>query len=102
MMSLLLLHLSFGVLALLVMAVVALLQRHRTVSRDPGRVTARAPRVTAAVAAVADKVDPGEAPPLGVLTTPEKSRRVSRRFEAAEWKVRRGARAITTLARSNG
>ena len=102
MMSLLLVHTSFGLLALLVIAVVALLHQHRRMSRDPGRVRARAPRVTAAVAAVAEKVDPGEAPPLGVLTSPEKSRRVSRRFEAAEWKVRRGARALTTLARSNG
>ena len=94
MMSLLLVHVIFGLLALLVIAVVALLHHERA--------AARAPRVTAAVAAVAERVDPGEAPPLGVLTTPEKSRRVSRRFEAAEWQVRRGARALTTLARSNG
>jgi hypothetical protein len=36
-----------------------------------------------------DKVDPGEAPPLGVLSTPEKSRAMSARFERAERQVRR-------------
>ena len=92
--SLLLVHAAIGLLALFVMLVAALLHHEQTARR--------APRVAAAVAAVAERVDPGEAPPLGVLTTPEKSRRVSRRFELAEWKVRRGARALTTLARSNG
>lgn len=92
--SLLLVHATIGLLALFVIAVAALLHHEQS--------AARAPRVAAAVNAVADKVDPGEAPPLGVLTTPEKSRRVSRRFELAEWKLRRGARALTTLARSNG
>ena len=92
--SLLLVHATIGLLALFVIAVAALLHHEQA--------AARAPRVAAAVNAVADKVDPGEAPPLGVLTTPEKSRRASRRFEQAEWKVRRGARALTTLARSNG
>ena len=93
-MSLLLVHATIGLLALLVIAVAALLHHEQA--------AVRAPRVAAAVNAVAERVDPGEAPPLGVLTTPEKSRRVSRRFELAEWKVRRGARALTTLARSNG
>lgn len=92
--SLLLVHATIGLLALFVIAVAALLHHEQA--------AARAPRVAAAVNAVAERVDPGEAPPLGVLTTPEKSRRVSRRFELAEWKVRRGARALTTLARSNG
>ena len=91
--TLLIIHTVIGLVALLVMAAVGLVQR--------GRAEPRAPRVTSAVAAVAEKVDPGEAPPLGVLTTPEKSRRISARFEAAEWKVRRGARALTTLSRSN-
>jgi hypothetical protein len=92
--SLLLLHASIGLIALLVLLVAALLHHEQSARR--------APRVAAAVSAVAERVGPGEAPPLGVLTTPEKSRRVSRRFELAEWKVRRGARALTTLARSNG
>jgi hypothetical protein len=92
--TLLLVHASIGLVALFVLAVAALLHHEQA--------AARAPRVAAAVNAVAEKVDPGEAPPLGVLTTPEKSRRVSRRFELAEWKLRRGARALTTLARSNG
>jgi hypothetical protein len=93
-MTLLFVHAAIGLVALFVLAVAALLHHEQA--------AARAPRVAAAVNAVADKVDPGEAPPLGVLTTPEKSRRVSRRFELAEWKLRRGARALTTLARSNG
>ena len=93
-MSLVLVHATIGLLALLVIAVAALLHHEQS--------AARAPRVAAAVAAVAQKVDPGEAPPLGVLSKPEKSRRVSRRFEHAEWKVRQGARALTTLARSHG
>jgi hypothetical protein len=93
-MTLLLVHASIGLVALFVLAVAALLHHEQA--------AARAPRAAAAVNAVAEKVDPGEAPPLGVLTTPEKSRRVSRRFELAEWKLRRGARALTTLARSNG
>jgi hypothetical protein len=92
--TLLLVHASIGLVALFVLAVAALLHHEQA--------AARAPRVAAAVNAVAEKVDPGEAPPLGVLSTPEKSRRVSRRFELAEWKLRRGARALTTLARSNG
>ncbi len=92
--SLLVFHAAIGLLALLVMLVAAVMHHEQTARR--------APRVAAAVDAVADKVDPGEAPPLGVLSTPEKSRRVSRKFELAEWKVRRGARALTTLARSNG
>ena len=97
--TLLILHTVFGLVALLVMLTVALVHHYRAAQR--GRAELRAPRVTSAVAAVAEKVDPGVAPPLGVLTTPEKSRRISARFEAAEWKVRRGARALTTLARSN-
>lgn len=92
--SLLLVHAAIGLLALLVVTVAAVMHHEQTARR--------APRVAAAFAAVAEKVDPGDAPPLGVLTSPEKSRRVSRKFEAAEWKVRRGARALTTLARSNG
>ena len=92
--SLIFFHSAIGLVALLVIAVAAVMHHEQT--------AAKAPRVAAAVAAVAERVDPGEAPPLGVLTTPEKSRRISRRFEHAEWKVRRGARALTTLARSHG
>ena len=92
--SLLLVHAAIGLIALLVMLVAAVMHHEQTARR--------APRVAAAVAAVAERVDPGEAPPLGVLSTPEKSRRISRRFELAEWKVRRGARALTTLSRSSG
>ena len=91
---LLFVHAAIGLIALLVILVAAVMHHEQTARR--------APRVAAAVAAVAERVDPGEAPPLGVLSTPEKSRRISRRFELAEWKVRRGARAVTTLARSNG
>jgi hypothetical protein len=87
-------HLAFGLLALLVVLFVAFPYR--------GRPVPRAQRITEAVAAVAERVDPGESPPLGVLTTPEKSRRISRRFEDAEIKVRRGARALTTVARISG
>ena len=92
--SLIFVHAAIGLIALLVILVAAVMHHEQTARR--------APRVAAAVAAVAERVDPGEAPPLGVLSTPEKSRRISRRFELAEWKVRRGARAVTTLARSNG
>ena len=92
--ALILIHAAIALVALLVITVAAVMHHEQTASR--------APLVAAAVVAVAEKVDPGEAPPLGVLTTPEKSRRISRRFELAEGNVRRGARALTTLARSNG
>lgn len=59
----------------------------------------KAERLTEAVAAVAERVDPGEAPPLGVLSTPEKSRRMSRRFERAEQLLRHPARALTGSGR---
>ena len=91
--TLILVHASIGLIAMLVLAFAALLHR--------GRAAERPEKVTAAVVAVAERVAPAEAPPLGVLTTPEKARRISRRFEHAEWKVRRGARAIGTLARTN-
>ena len=51
------------------------------------------------MAAVADRVDPGEAPPLGVLSTPEKSRAMSARFERVEQRLRRGARVLTGTGR---
>lgn len=80
-------HLIFGFLATAVIALVVLLYR--------GRSLKRAQRMTDVVKSAARRVHPGEAPPQGVLTTPEKSRQVSQRFEAAEQKVRRGARALT-------
>jgi hypothetical protein len=84
-------HLAFGAIALLVVAFVAFPYRGRTVPR--------AERLTDAVVSVADRVDPGDAPPLGVLTTPEKSRAMSDRFERVERSVRRGARVLVTAGR---
>ena len=93
--ALILFHLGFGALGALVLLFVAFPYR--------GRALPKAERITEKVAEVAQKVDPGEAPPYGVLTTPEKARRNARRFELAEWKVRQGARAaLTTVARSHG
>ncbi len=92
--SLLLPHLILGLVGLAVMAFVVLRQRGRT-QRQPDPVS----RV---VTRVADKVDPGEAPPLGVLSTPEKSRRMSARFENIERRLRRAARSVTRLPRSSG
>jgi hypothetical protein len=89
--ELLLVHLVLGVLALLVVAFVAFPYR--------GRAVPRAGRLTDAVSSVADRVDPGEAPPLGVLSTPEKSRAMSRRFERVERGIRRGARVLVPTAR---
>ena len=80
-MTLLLAHLVLGLVALFVMGFVALLYR--------GREIPRADRLTDKVAAVVEKVDPGEAPPLGVLSTPEKSRAMSARFERVEHNVRK-------------
>lgn len=77
----LLADLLLGAVALLVVVFVALLYR--------GRDIPRAERLTDAVTELAERVDPGEAPPLGVLSTPEKSRAMSARFERAEQQVRR-------------
>jgi hypothetical protein len=52
-------------------------------------------RLNDALAAVTDKVDPGPAPVHGVLTTPEKSRRMSRRFETAERAIRHPIKVLT-------
>jgi hypothetical protein len=52
-------------------------------------------RLNEALAAVTEKVDPGPAPIHGVLSTPEKSRRMSRRFEAAERAIRHPIRGLT-------
>jgi hypothetical protein len=80
-MVLLVFHLFFGFLALLVLAFVCFPYR--------GRTAPKARRLSEAVASVADRVDVPEAPPHGVLTAPEKSRRVSQRFERAERRVRK-------------
>jgi hypothetical protein len=89
--ELLLAHLILGFIALLVVGFVAFPYR--------GRAVPRAERLTDAVASVAERVDPGEGPPLGVLTTPEKSRAMSRRFERAEQHIRRGARVLVSARR---
>ena len=79
--TLLLADLLLGLVALLVVGVVAVLYR--------GRQIPRAERLTDKVTELADRVDPGEAPPHGVLTSPEKSRAMADRFERAERQVRR-------------
>jgi hypothetical protein len=80
-MTLLIVHLVLGVVALLVVGFVAYPYR--------GREIPRAERLTDSLAAAVERVDPGEAPPHGVLSTPEKSRAMSARFERAERQVRR-------------
>ena len=64
-----------------------------------GRAVPRAERLTDKVVSVTERVAPGEAPPLGVLTTPEKSRAMSARFERVENLLRRGARALVPADR---
>jgi hypothetical protein len=79
--TLLIAHLALGAVALLVVAFVAFPYR--------GRGIPKAGRLTEKVIDLTDRVDPGEAPPLGVLSTPEKSRAMSARFERVERQVRR-------------
>ena len=79
--TLLLADLLLGLVALLVVGVVVVLHR--------GRQIPRAGRLTERVTELVDRVDPGEAPPQGVLTSPAKSRAMSDRFERAERQVRR-------------
>ena len=85
--TLIIAYLVAGLLSGLVVLFVAFPYRRRPVPK--------AKRITEAVVSVAERVDPGEAPPLGVLTTPEKSRRMSRRFERFEQRVRRGLRVLS-------
>jgi hypothetical protein len=85
--TLILVELGFGLLAGLVVLFVAYPYR--------GRKAARSGRISRKVAQVASKVDPGEAPPNGVLADPVRDRRMSRRFERLERKIRRGARVLT-------
>lgn len=89
--ELLIAHVVLGVVGLLVVGFVAYPYR--------GRPTPVGDRIVEKVAEVADRVDPGEAPPLGVLSTPEKSRAMSERFERAERRLRRGARVLVTAGR---
>jgi hypothetical protein len=79
--TLLIAHASLGLLALLVVGFVAYPYR--------GRAVPRVERLSERVVDLRDRVDPGEAPPLGVLSSPEKSRAMSARFERAERQVRR-------------
>jgi hypothetical protein len=86
-------HVVLGLIALLVVGFVAYPYRGRRAPVPHGE------RFTDAVASVADRVDPGEAPPLGVLSTPEKSRAMSDRFERVELWLRRGARTLVGAGR---
>lgn len=79
--TLLIAHASLGLLALLVVGFVAYPYRGRSVPR--------AGRISEKVVDLRDRADPGEGPPLGVLSTPEKSRAMSARFERAERQVRK-------------
>lgn len=88
---LLLAHLALAAVAALVVLFVAFPYR--------GRHVPRAERLSEKVVEVAERVDPGEAPPLGVLTDPAKSRSMSARFERAETAVHRGARAVVPTRR---
>ncbi|HEX4698517.1 MAG TPA: hypothetical protein VH857_04035 [Actinomycetes bacterium] len=79
--TLLIAHATLGLLALLVVGFVAYPYR--------GRGIPKAGRLGDRVIDLRDRVDPGEAPPEGVLSTPEKSRAMAERFERAESTVRR-------------
>jgi hypothetical protein len=83
--------LVIGAVGLLVVAFVAFPYRGRTVPK--------ARRLSSAVADVTEKLDPGPAPAHGVLGTPEKSRRISRRIEKIESLLRHPARAMSTAGR---
>ena len=85
--TLLIAHALLGLVALLVVGFVAYPYR--------GRAVPRAERLSERVVDLRDRVDPGEAPPLGVLSTPEKSRAMSARFERAEQQIRK----VVTIGR---
>ena len=76
MLALLLICLVLGAVAGLVLIFVAYPYR--------GRSLPVAERLGDGVAAVADRIDPGEAPPQGVLGSPDAARRTRRRIEDAE------------------
>ena len=85
MLELLVAHVLLASVAALVVLFVAFPYR--------GRAVPRAERLTEKVAEVAERVDPGEAPPWGVIGDPERNRELSARFEAVEDKIRRTAKA---------
>lgn len=89
-------ELVFGTLGLAVLLVVAAFYR--------GDRVPRAAKMTGVVTSVAQRVDPGEAPPQGVLTTPEKSRAIAARIERIESRlghqVKSGARALAAPGRA--
>jgi hypothetical protein len=87
MLDLLIICVSLGVLAALVLLFVAFPYRGRSL---PG-----AERLGDGVAAVADKIDPGEAPPQGVLGSPEAARRTRRRIEHAESRLTRRLQGLS-------
>jgi hypothetical protein len=78
--ALLLPLLVIAALGLLIVGFVAYPYRGRSV---PSAIPA-SDKIDEALAAVTEKVDPGPSPVHGVLSTPEKARRMSRRFETAE------------------
>ena len=86
-------------IALLVIAAVGLLivgfVAYPYRGRGVPRVLPQSERLNEALAAVTEKVDPGPAPVHGVLSTPEKARRMSRRFETAERAIRHPIRVLT-------
>lgn len=86
-------------LALLVIAAVAVLVVGFVAYPYRGRPVPKAPGLTDRVAAMADQLDPGESPPLGVLSRPDRSRRMSRRFERAERLLRHRPRTGTPTGR---
>jgi hypothetical protein len=85
--------LVIGVVGLLVVAFVAFPYR--------GRAVPRAARLSHTVANVTERLDPGPAPVQGVLTTPEKSRRMARRFERVERVLRNPAKALSSAGRQH-
>ena len=87
MLALLTICLVLGVVAGLVLLFVAYPYR--------GRALPVAEPLGDAVAAVADKIDPGEAPPQGVLSSAEGARRTRRRIEKAESRLTARLRDLT-------
>ena len=83
--------LVIAVVGLLIVGFVAYPYRGRSV---PSAIPA-SEKLDDALAAMTEKVDPGPSPVHGVLTTPEKSRRMSRRFEAAEQVILHPIRVLT-------
>ena len=83
--------LVIAAVGLLIVGFVAYPYRGRSV---PSAIPA-SERLDDALAAVTEKVAPGPAPAHGVLTTPEKARRMSRRFETAERAIRHPIRVLT-------